>query len=115
MKTFQGSCHCKAVQFEIDTDLQVLTTCDCSICIRKNALMVIVHESSMRILSSIDSLTTYQFHTHTAKHYFCKVCGIYPLHSKRVTPDQYGVNIFCLEGFDPSVVAVRATGGRGME
>ena len=69
----------------------------------------------MRILSSIDSLTTYQFHTHTAKHYFCKVCGIYPLHSKRVTPDQYGVNIFCLEGFDPSVVAVRATGGRGME
>lgn len=115
MKTFQGSCHCKAVQFEIDTDLPELTTCDCSICIRKNALMVKVHESAMRILSGSDSLTTYQFHTHTAEHYFCKVCGIYPFHRKRVTPDHYGVNVFCLEGFDPAGVPSRATVGAGMK
>lgn len=115
MKTFQGSCHCNAVQFEIDTDLLELTTCDCSICLRKNSLMIKVHESSMRILSGSDSLTTYQFHTHTAEHYFCKVCGIYPFHRKRVTPDHYGVNVFCLEGFDPSGVPVRATVGAGMK
>lgn len=32
----------------------------------------------------------YQFHTKTARHFFCKVCGIYPFHRKRVTPDNLG-------------------------
>ncbi|MEZ9525667.1 GFA family protein [Enterovibrio norvegicus] len=114
LHTFHGSCHCEAVTFEIDTDLHELTTCDCSICVRKNALMVKVHESAMRILSGAEQLTTYQFHTYTAEHYFCKICGIYPFHRKRVTPDYYGVNVFCLEGFDPTDIPVRATIGKGM-
>ena len=81
----------------------------------KNALMVKVHESEIRILQGEESLTTYQFHTHTASHYFCKVCGIYPFHRKRVTPDFFGVNVYCLEGFDPSGIPVRATDGVGMK
>ena len=115
MKTFNGSYHCQAVTFEIDTDFPELTTCDCSICLRKNALMVKVHESSMRILSGSDSLAKYQFHTNTAEHYFCKTCGIYPFHRKRVTPDFYGVNVFCLEDFDATSIPVRATVGAGMK
>ncbi len=50
----------------------------------------------------------------TAQHYFCATCGIYPFHRKRVTPDHYGVNVFCLEGFDPAGIPVRATDGAGM-
>lgn len=115
METYRGSCHCQAVQFEIDTDFPELTTCDCSICRKKNALMVKVHESEMRLLSGEDSLSTYQFHTRTAKHYFCNVCGIYPFHRKRVTPDYFGVNVFCLEEFDPTGIPVRATDGVGMK
>lgn len=104
----------QAVKFEIDTELEQLTTCDCSICRRKNALMVKVHESSMRILCSDDALTTYVFNTQTAQHFFCKICGIYPFHRKRVTPDYFGVNVFCLEGFDLSDIPVCATDGKGM-
>src|SRR5262245_49969370 len=95
VQTFRGSCHCQAVQFEIDTDFPELTTCDCSICRRKNALMVKVHETSFRLLKGQDALITYQFHTRTAQHYFCRNCGIYPFHRKRVTPDHFGVNVFC--------------------
>ena len=47
MQTCVGRCHCGAVRFEIDTELPELTTCDCSICRRKNALMVKVHESAI--------------------------------------------------------------------
>ena len=47
-RTFSGSCHCGAVQFEIDSSFPELTTCDCSICRRKNAVMVKVHESALR-------------------------------------------------------------------
>ena len=113
-QTFSVSCHCKAVKFEIDTDLEELTTCDCSICKRKNAVMIKVHESDMRILSGQDNLTKYTFHTHTAQHYFCSTCGIYPFHRKRVTPDYFGVNINCLEGFDPKGITVRETNGKNM-
>ncbi|HTI47506.1 MAG TPA: glutathione-dependent formaldehyde-activating protein, partial [Casimicrobiaceae bacterium] len=34
---------------------------------------------------------------------------------KRVTPDHLGVNVFCLEGFDPSGIPVRETHGSAME
>lgn len=112
--TYQGRCHCGAVRFEIRTDVPELTTCDCSMCRRRNALMVKVHESAFRLLGSPDALATYRFHTHAAQHFFCRTCGIYPFHRKRVTPDFYGVNVHCLEGADLSGVPVRATGGAGM-
>jgi len=114
MARYYGSCHCGAVRFSIETDFAELTTCDCSICHRKNALMVKVHEGAFRLLSGGESLTKYQFHTHTAQHFFCKVCGIYTFHRKRVAPDSYGINVYCLDGFDPAGIPVQATDGVGM-
>ena len=110
-----GSCHCGTVRFAITSDFPELTTCDCSICRRKNALMVKVHESAFELLAGEDSLTEYRFHTHTARHFFCKHCGIYPFHRKRVTPDYVGVNVFCLDDFEPAGIPVRATIGKDME
>jgi hypothetical protein len=109
-----GSCHCGSVRFAITTDFPELTTCDCSICRRKNALMVKVHEDQFELLAGADHLSEYQFHTKTARHFFCKVCGIYPFHRKRVTPDFVGVNVFCLDDFEPEGIPVRATVGKGM-
>jgi catechol 2,3-dioxygenase-like lactoylglutathione lyase family enzyme len=111
VKRHSGSCHCGAVRFEMESDFPELTMCDCSICKRKNALMVKVHISKFSLLSGEDALIAYQFHTHTATHYFCKVCGIYPFHRKRVTPDYYGINVHCLHDFDPAGIPVRQTIG----
>jgi hypothetical protein len=112
---WKGSCHCGAVSFQIQTDFPELTTCDCSICRRKNALMVRVHESCFQLLTGAESLTEYRFHTGTARHFFCSACGIYTFHRKRVTPDCFGVNVHCLDGFDPSGISVRRTLGSAME
>ncbi|QCI65601.1 GFA family protein [Phreatobacter stygius] len=109
-----GSCHCGAVSFRLDADIVELTTCDCSLCAKRNALMTKVHESQLTILSGADALRLYEWNTRRAKHYFCSVCGIYTFHRKRAAPDHYGVNIFCLDDFDPSAVPVRATEGIGM-
>jgi len=115
MRRYEGSCHCGAVRFAIETDLPELTTCDCSICRRKNAVMVKVHETRFELLAGEDNLGEYQFHTHTARHFFCKSCGIYPFHRKRVTPDHLGINVFCLEAADLDDIPVRAAVGKKMD
>lgn len=76
--------------------------------------MVKVPEQRMTVHSGSENLAEYRFHTGTARHFFCKTCGIYPFHRKRVTPDFYGVNVFCLEDFDPEGIPVRASVGKGM-
>ena len=77
--------------------------------------MVKVHESSFKLLQGADALREYQFHTKTARHYFCSICGIYPFHRKRVTPDYYGINVGCLANFDATGISVRMTIGAGMK
>ena len=114
LQRLTGSCHCGAVRFAITSDFPELTTCDCSLCKRRNALMVKVHESAFELLAGTEQLATYQWHTHTAVHHFCKLCGIYPFHRKRVTPDHFGINVHCLDGFDTAGIPVRATIGAGM-
>jgi hypothetical protein len=114
LTTRTGSCHCGAVRFRVVCDIAELTTCDCSLCVKRNALMTKAPENALTILSGEEMLTLYEWNTRRAKHYFCRSCGIYVFHRKRAAPDHFGVNIFCLDGFDPSSIPVRATEGAAM-
>ncbi len=109
-----GSCHCGGVRFTIAHEPKEVTTCDCSLCVKRNAVMVKVPEAALRIEAGEELLATYQWNTMRAKHHFCRRCGIYVFHRKRVQPDHYGINLFCLDGFDASALPVRATEGVGM-
>jgi len=75
--------------------------CNCSLCRRKGAIVASVALAGVKILSGAEVLTLYQFHTRTARHYFCAVCGIYTHHQRRSDPSLYGYNVGCLEGVDP--------------
>ena len=114
MSGLAGSCHCGTVRFRVDAPIAELTTCDCSLCVKRNAVMARVPEHALTIVAGEDALTLYQWNTRRAKHYFCKRCGIYVFHRKRVAPDHFGVNVFCLDGLDPRSLPVRATEGANM-
>jgi hypothetical protein len=109
-----GSCHCGAVKFEVDATPTEATTCDCSLCVKKNARMVRVPAEAMTILEGEDALSLYQWNTGVARHYFCRRCGIYTFHRKRSDPTSFGVNIFCLDDLDPATVPVVQTEGESM-
>lgn len=111
---YEGSCHCRTVRFRVDFDIVELTTCDCSICVKRNAVMTKVPENALTVVAGEEALTLYEWNTRRAKHYFCSRCGIYVFHRKRAAPEHFGVNIFCLDGFDAASVPVRATEGATM-
>lgn len=115
MPLIRGACHCAAVTFEIDTTgVTERTTCDCSLCAKKNAQMIAVPESQFTLLTGESKLGLYQWNTRVARHHFCTVCGIYTFHRKRSMPDHYGINVFCLEGFDASALPLRQAIGVDM-
>jgi hypothetical protein len=80
MPTYRGSSHCGAVTFSLVSEIEELTTCDCSLCRQRNALMTKVHESALTVESGADLLSVYEWNTHRAKHFFCSRCGIYTFH-----------------------------------
>ena len=102
-QTKVGSCHCGAVEFEVNlpNGLEKLRRCSCSLCRRKGAVVASVVLSGLRVTKGADKLTLYQWNTKTAKHYFCSVCGIYTHHQRRSNPTEFGFNVACLEGVDP--------------
>jgi hypothetical protein len=102
------------VRFRIDAEIDELTRCDCTLCRRRGALMAKVHESRLILEAGEDHLTLYQWNTRAARHWFCRTCGIYPFHRKRAAPDHYGVNVGCLEGFDPYRYPYRLADGLTM-
>ena len=112
--TFKGACHCGGVEFEVTGTLDEFTMCDCTLCVKKNAVMYKVHESGLKILRGEDKLSLYRWNSRVAQHYFCSVCGIYTFHRKRAAPDHYGVNVYCLDGVDVSGVPVRRVDGKTM-
>ena len=114
MSLISATCHCGEVQFEIRSTLAEFTTCDCSLCEMRGAVMVKVPEADLSIRRGQNNLTLYQWNMKIAKHYFCKTCGTYVFHNKRAAPDHYGVNVKCLQDIDVSAISVRATEGENM-
>ncbi len=98
-----AACHCGAVKFRVRLSggMASARRCSCSYCRMRGAVVLSATLSDLDILAGQENLTLYQFHTHTAKHYFCKVCGIYTHHQRRSDPRQFGVNAACLESVSP--------------
>lgn len=103
MPHYKGSCHCGAVKFSYDGDeIEKGLRCNCSICARKGAMMSseIIAPENLKIEAEEGALGLYQFADKTAKHFFCKQCGIYTFHQTVRKPGHYRVNLGCLEGVD---------------
>ncbi|WP_296420695.1 GFA family protein [Pseudooctadecabacter sp.] len=94
------ACHCGAVELRVTLaePLSQARRCDCSFCRRRGVPAATVMLPDLEVVKGADSLSVYSFGTHTAKHHFCKICGVYTHHQRRSNPDEYGVNMAGIEG-----------------
>ncbi len=114
-QTYRGSCHCRKVTFELQAKLAYAMDCNCSLCRRKGALWHGATEANLRILTGEADLELYQFNTKTAKHYFCRHCGIHPFCRPRLDPGRWAVNVRCIDGVDLSSLPVIPFDGENWE
>lgn len=102
-QTRRLTCHCGAVELRVTLSRSLATAkrCDCSFCARRGAIMGAARLGDVEIVKGADNLTLYQWGTRTAKHYFCKTCGIYTHHQRRSDPNEFGINVAALDGVNP--------------
>lgn len=113
-ETRTARCHCGAVVIEafLPNGLRDAARCNCSFCRRRGAAAVTTLTSKLKILQGQDSLSLYTWGTGTAKHHFCKVCGIYTHHQRRSDPSETGVNPGCFDDVLPQEYEpIRTTDG----
>ena len=102
MITHYGGCHCGKVRFEVDAAADIeATKCNCSVCSMTGFLHLIVGEGNFRLLTDKANMTIYTFNTHTAKHMFCRHCGVKSFYIPRSHPDGVSVNVNCI---DPATI-----------
>ncbi len=112
----RGGCHCGQVQFEFEADTRVTVhRCNCSICKLAGFLHLIIPESAFNLLTDKGNLALYEFNTNTAKHYFCRRCGIKSFYVPRSNPDGYSINFRCVAGDTFDEVTIEDFDGENWE
>jgi len=100
---YSGRCHCGAIQFKFNAEpITEGLRCNCTICLKKGALMsnFFIAPDDLHIQAEPELVSTYQFASHVAEHFFCAKCGIYPFHKTKRQPGFYRVNLGCVDGID---------------
>lgn len=98
---YKGGCHCKAIEFHVlSSPNLVVWKCNCSICTMKQNYYFVVPKDKFRLIKGENYLTLYQFNTKTAKHYFCKVCGVQSFYIPRSNPDGVAVTLNCINNLE---------------
>jgi hypothetical protein len=100
IESYEGGCHCGRVRFRVQADLEELLECNCTICTKKGMLHLIVAPEQFELLRGEEELAAYQFNTGTAKHTFCRRCGIHAFYVPRSDPDKISINARCLDNID---------------
>lgn len=96
------------MRFEVDAPATIeVLDCNCSICSMSGFAHFIVPQARFRLLAGDDALTEYRFNTGTARHLFCRHCGIKSFYVPRSHPDGYSVNARCLDA--GTVVSITVT------
>ncbi|KAJ1475698.1 Mss4-like protein [Baffinella frigidus] len=104
----KGGCHCGQVRFTAAVSSREVDVyaCNCSVCAMKRNDHFVVPEDSFELLSGKDALTLYQFGSKTAKHFFCKHCGVQSFYTPRSNPKGVAVTWVCIDKEDAAGIIV---------
>ncbi len=115
--TYQGSCHCGAVRYEVTMPPpEKAYACNCSICSRAGWLLAFTPPSSFRLLAGEEALSDYQFGKKRVHHLFCRTCGVrsFSRGSDDKGNESLALNLRCLQGLDAAGLPVETFDGAAL-
>ena len=111
--TYEGSCHCGAVELTVDGDLpSEAISCNCSHCRRKGFLLTFVPANQVEVRGE-QHLETYHFNKNAIDHLFCPTCGVEPL-ARGKGPDGAAtamINLRCVPECDLEALKIKKIDG----
>ena len=111
---YTGGCHCGQVRYEVETDLGLVISCNCSICSKKGLLLTFAPVHKFSLVSGESELVDYQFNKHVVHHLSCACCGVESF-ARGQMPDgtpMVAINVRCLDGVDISTLTLTPFDGR---
>lgn len=111
-----GGCHCGQVRFRVRfDDPPELLDCNCSICAKTGFLHLIASADDFTLERGAEALSDYRWGTGTARHLFCRTCGIKSFYVPRSHPDGFSVNWRALDDVESITPRIRFYDGRHWE
>jgi len=115
-RTYTGGCHCGAVRYEVETALEPVISCNCSICRKRGSLLTFVGADNFRLAGGEAPLTDYQFNRKVIHHLFCPTCGVASF-GRGTGPggaEMVAINVRCLDDVDLDALRVRPFDGAAL-
>jgi len=120
-----GSCHCAAVRFEVDAEIDHVRMCDCSVCRRRGGLMFRVPREAMRLLTPAEAMFVYRWGSQTGADYVCRTCGILPFRTPSQPTieeraagvqafDGWSINVRCIDNIDLDALPIVRIAGSSL-
>jgi hypothetical protein len=110
---YEGGCHCGAVRYETDLDLEKGTLrCNCSLCSKSRAWFAFTPADKFQLKSGGDEAIQYRWtppgrEQPNLTYHICSTCGV-RTHAEGMDPKgqhTVAVQVATLEGADPAVLA----------
>ena len=77
-KTYKGSCHCGAMMYEADIDLDQGTgRCNCTYCLKTRAWAATIKPTHFRLTSDSARGVAYRGHSQAPVKFHCGNCGVH--------------------------------------
>ena len=108
-KTYEGSCHCGAVKFEVTMPQpEKAFAGNCSICMRSGWLLAFSSAEKFRAIAGEETMRDYQFGKKSVHHLFCPTCGVRPFSrgKKKTGEPTVAINLRCIAGLDPTKLPI---------
>ena len=111
---YRGGCHCGDVAIEVEGDISMVVSCNCSICQRRGSMLWRTPHAGLKVTAEPGALADYRFGAENFANRFCQRCGIHVFHEDASADGERFayVNVRALEDFDLQAVEVFEYDGR---
>jgi hypothetical protein len=116
IEKYSGGCHCGRVRYEVETALDPVIDCNCSICRKRGAVWTYVGPAQFKLLSGEDELSDYRFNKQIIHHLFCRHCGVGSFSTGKGEDgsEGIGINVRCLDGVEIETLTLTPFDGKSL-